>query len=160
MPSFDVVSKLDRHELQNAIDQANRELGQRFDFKGTASRFELDGNEIRLTTVGEFQLRQMLDLLRPRLLARGIDLRCLDVQEPVLTLAQARQVIRLKQGIDAGSAKRIGTLLKSRKLKVEAQIHGDKLRVGGKKKDELQAAIACIRAADLELPVQFENFRD
>lgn len=160
MPSFDVVSQVDRHELTNAIDQANRELSQRFDFKGTDARFELDERVVTQTAPSEFQLKQMLDILKSRLIGRGIDSRCLDIAEAEVNLAMARQRVTVKQGIEQPLAKKILAMLKQAKLKVEAQINGDKLRISGKKRDDLQLAMALLRKAELEMPLQFENFRD
>jgi uncharacterized protein YajQ (UPF0234 family) len=160
MPSFDVVSEIDKHELTNAVDQANRELGSRFDFKGSNARFELDDGTVTQFAPSDFQLKQMLGILRGRLAARGIDLRCLDAAEPEVNLAEARQKIAVKQGIEQPVAKKIVAAIKAAKLKVEAQINGDKLRVSGKKRDDLQAAMALLRAGNFELPLQFDNFRD
>jgi uncharacterized protein YajQ (UPF0234 family) len=160
MPSFDVVSEIDKHELTNAVDQATRELGSRFDFKGSNARFELDDDTVTQFAPSDFQLKQMLDILRGRLAARGIDLRCLDAAEPEINLAEARQKIAIKQGIEQPVAKKIVAAIKAAKLKVEAQINGDKLRVSGKKRDDLQAAMALLRAGEFELPLQFDNFRD
>lgn len=160
MPTFDIVSKLDGHEVSNAIDQANRELSNRFDFKGTDARFELQEYLVTLKAPSEFQLQQMLDILKPRLAARGIDIRCMDVADPEVNLASASQKVTLQQGIDQPTAKDIIKRIKEAKLKVSAQIEGDKLRVQGKKRDDLQSAIALLRQAELKLPLQFENFRD
>jgi uncharacterized protein YajQ (UPF0234 family) len=162
MPSFDIVSKLDLHELTNAIDQANRELANRFDFKGTDAEFErTEETVVTLKAQAEFQLKQMLDILKQRLASRHIDIRCAEIADPEINLASARQKITLKQGIDQPSAKDIIKRFKDAKLKVEAQIQGDKLRVNGKKRDDLQTAIALLRgAADIKLPLQYENFRD
>ena len=107
MPSFDVVSQVDKHELTNAVDQANRELGNRFDFRGTDARFELEGYDVRQFAPSDFQLEQMLQILRGRLVARGIDLRCLDVAEPEVNLAGARQKITIKQGLEQPASKQI-----------------------------------------------------
>ena len=160
MPSFDVVSQVDKHELTNAVDQANRELGNRFDFRGTDARFELEGHEVRQFAPSDFQLEQMLQILRGRLVARGIDLRCMDVAEPEVNLAGARQKITIKQGLEQPASKQIIAAIKAAKLKVEAQIHGDKLRISGKKRDDLQLAMALLRKTELAVPLQFENFRD
>ncbi|GAB2890737.1 YajQ family cyclic di-GMP-binding protein [Paralcaligenes ginsengisoli] len=160
MPSFDVVSEVDKHELVNAIDQASRELVTRFDFKGTNAKFELEGFVVTQSAPGVFQLNQMLDILRGRLSARGIDVRCMDIAEPLENLGGARQKITIKQGIEQAVSKKLIAAMKGAKLKVEAQINGDKLRVSGKKRDDLQAAIALLRKTDVELPLQFENFRD
>ena len=161
MPSFDVVSKLDLHELTNAVDQANRELGNRFDFKGTGAEFERTEEMIvTLKAQAEFQLKQMLDILKQRLASRHIDIRCAEIADPELHLGSAKQKVTLKQGIDQPLAKDIVKRIKDSKLKVETQIQGDKLRISGKKKDDLQGAIALLRGADLKMPLQFENFRD
>ena len=160
MPSFDIVSEVDRHELTNAVDQANRELGNRFDFKGSDARFALDDYAITASAPSDFQLKQMQDILRARLTARGIDVRCLDVAEPEINLATAKQKITVKQGLEQPVAKKIVSAIKVAKLKVEAQINGDKLRVTGKKRDDLQGAIAMLRKLELEVPLQFDNFRD
>ena len=160
MPSFDVISEVDKHELTNAVDQANRELSNRFDFKGSDARFELDDAVITQSAPSDFQLKQMLDILRQRLTARSIDVRCLDVAEPEINLATAKQKITVKQGIEQPVAKKIVAQIKAAKLKVEAQINGDKLRITGKKRDDLQAAIALLRKSELDVPLQFDNFRD
>ena len=160
MPSFDIVSEVDKHELTNAVDQANRELSNRFDFKGTDATFELDDRVITATAPSDFQLKQMQDILRARLTARGIDVRCLDAAEPEINLATARQKTTVKQGIEQPVAKKIVAAIKAAKLKVEAQINGEKLRVTGKKRDDLQTAIALLRKSEFEVPLQFDNFRD
>ncbi|TFL11259.1 YajQ family cyclic di-GMP-binding protein [Pusillimonas caeni] len=160
MPSFDVVSEVDKHELSNAVDQANRELDTRFDFKGVDARFELEGFVVTATAPSAFQLKQMLDILRGRLSARGIDVRCLDVAEPNENLGGARQKITVRQGLEQAVSKKLIAALKQAKLKVEAQINKDKLRVTGKKRDDLQEAIALLRKTDVDLPLQFNNFRD
>jgi uncharacterized protein YajQ (UPF0234 family) len=160
MPSFDVVSEVDKHELTNAIDQANRELSNRFDFKGTDAAYELDGFVVTQKAPSEFQLEQMLDILRGRLAARQIDARAMDVADPETNLGGSRQKITLKQGIEQPVAKKLIAAIKAAKLKVESSIQGDKVRVTGKKRDDLQAAMALLRKTDVELPLQFENFRD
>ncbi len=160
MPSFDIVSEVDTHELTNAVDQASRELTTRFDFKGVEARFELDDASIKQSAPSEFQLQQMTDILRARLVARKIDVRCLELGDVETNLAGARQTVTVKQGIERDLAKKIVGAIKDAKLKVEAQINGDKLRITGKKRDDLQAAMALLRAANFELPLQFDNFRD
>lgn len=160
MPTFDVVSEVDKHELSNAVDQASRELATRFDFKGSDAKFELDGFVVTQSASSVFQLNQMLDILRGRLSARGIDVRCLDVATPLENLGGARQKITVKQGIEQAVSKKLIAALKAAKLKVEAQINGEKLRISGKKRDDLQAAIALLKKTDVELPLQYENFRD
>ena len=160
MPSFDIVSEVDRHELTNAVDQANRELSTRFDFKGVDAKFELDDATIKQSAPSDFQLKQMEDILRGRLIARGIDARCLEFGEVESNLAGARQSITVKQGFERELAKKIQGAIKDAKLKVDTQINGDKLRVNGKKRDDLQSAIALLKAGEFERPLQFDNFRD
>ena len=160
MPSFDVVSEVDKHELVNAVDQTNRELGKRFDFRNSNARFDLEDKVITQSAQSEFQIGQMHEILDARLIARGIDVRCLDAGEIETNVAGARQKITVKQGIEQAAAKKIVAAIKAAKLKVEAQINGDKLRVTGKKRDDLQTAIALLRKGDFEIPLQYENFRD
>jgi uncharacterized protein YajQ (UPF0234 family) len=160
MPSFDVVSDYNEHEATNGVDQANREVTTRFDFKGTGSKFEFDGGVIQLTSQSDFQLKQMLDILRQKLSKRGIDIACLDEQAPELSGREARQKVIMKKGIDADLARKLVKMIKGSKLKVQAAVQGDKLRITGKKRDDLQAAIALLKEADVELPLQYENFRD
>ena len=160
MPSFDVVSELDSHEVTNAVDQANRELNQRFDFKDQGAEFLLEEFTVTMLAKVEFQLRQMLDILKLRLGKRGIDVACIEVKDAKTNLAEARQEVILRHGIDQDSGRKILKLLKESKLKVQAGLQGDKVRVTGKKRDDLQEAIAFLRRANLELPLQFDNFRD
>ena len=163
MPSFDAVSELDGHEVTNAVDQANRELEQRFDFKGTGATFLREAKEpfaVTMKAQAEFQLKQMLEILKLRLAKRGIDIRCIEVKDPETNLAEARQKVILKQGIDQDTAKKITRQLKESGLKVQAQIQGEKVRVIGKQRDDLQSAIALLRKAEVGVPLQFENFRD
>ena len=160
MPSFDIVSKVDSHELTNAVDQAKRELEKRYDLRGTNARFELEDYVITQFAPSEYQLDQLLDMLKPRLAGRGIDLKAIELGDVETNLAEARRKITIKQGIEQAQAKKIVAKLKESTLKVDSQINCDKLRVNGKKRDDLQAAIAFLRKADLELPRQFENFRD
>ncbi len=160
MPAFDVVSKVDLHELTNAVDQAKRELERRYDLRTTGARFELEGYVIRQFAPTEFQLNQLLEILRLRLAARSIDPRCLELGAVEVNVTEARRQLTVKQGIEQALAKRLIAKLKDSKLKLDAQITGDKVRVSGKKRDDLQAAIALLRKAELELPLQFENFRD
>ena len=160
MPSFDAVSELNIHEVTNAIDQANRELTQRFDFKDTGARFELKELIVTLHAQVDFQLRQMLEILKLRLSKRGIDLACLEIKEPSTTLSSAQQEVVLRHGIDADTGRKMARLVKDSKLKVQASIQGDKVRISGKQRDDLQAAIALLRGAKLDVPLQFTNFRD
>jgi uncharacterized protein YajQ (UPF0234 family) len=160
MPSFDIVSEVNLHEVTNAVDQANREVGTRFDFKGSNARYELSEAVVTLHAENEFQLQQMLDILQPRLTKRGIDIACLKIDPPEVSGKAARQTVTLRQGIDSALAKTIVKLIKDSKLKVQAAIQGEQVRVTGKKRDDLQEAIALLRNAQLDLPLQFTNFRD
>lgn len=161
MPSFDIVSELDNHEVNNAVDQANKEVGTRFDFKGSNASFEQDkdGN-IVMKAESTFQLQQMLPILYAKMGKRGIDVGSLETGKIQDTGKTAQQTITLKQGIDSDLAKKIVKLIKDKKLKVQAQINGDKVRVTGKKRDDLQETIAMLRAENLEQPLQYNNFRD
>ncbi len=160
MPSFDVVSDFDAHEASNGIDQANREVNTRFDFKGTGSKFELDGQLVTLTSQSDFQLKQMLDIMRQKLAKRGIDIGCLEERDPELTGNEARQTVLMRKGIESDLARKLVKQVKGSKLKVQAAIQGDKLRISGKKRDDLQAVIALLKKSDAGLPLQYENFRD
>ena len=160
MPSFDVVSDFDAHEAANAVDQANREVNTRFDFKGTGSKYELDEQVIALTSQSEFQLQQMMDILRQKLAKRGIDIACLDEQEPELTGSTARHNVILRRGIESDLARKLVKTVKNSKNKVQAAIQGDKLRISGKKRDDLQATIRLLKETDVDLPLQYEIFRD
>ena len=160
MPSFDVVSEVDHHEIANAVDQANREVSTRFDFKGTNSSFALDENRITLNTESEFQLGQMLDMLYGKLSKRGVDLDSVEADEPELMAKTATQDITIQEGIDTDLAKKIVKMLKNSKLKVQAAIQGEQVRVTGKKRDDLQAAMTLMRESELGQPLQFKNFRD
>lgn len=160
MPSFDVVSDFDSHEARNAVDQANREVTTRFDFKGTGSKYEIEEQLITMSSQSDFQLKQMLDILHQKLAKRGINIACLDEQEPELSSSEARQKIILRRGIDADRARKLVKHIKSSKMKVQSAIQGDKLRVSGKKRDDLQSVIALLKDYDIDLPLQYENFRD
>lgn len=161
MPSFDIVSELDNHEVNNAVDQANKEVGTRFDFKGSNASFEQDkdGN-IVMKAESTFQLQQMLPILYAKMGKRGIDVGSLETGKIQDTGKTAQQTLTVKQGIDSDLAKKIVKLIKDKKLKVQAQINGDKVRVTGKKRDDLQETIAMLRAENLEQPLQYNNFRD
>jgi cyclic-di-GMP-binding protein len=160
MPSFDVVSEIDTHELTNAVDQATRELSQRFDFRDSGAVFELEGTTVILKAPADFQLKQMLEILKLRLAKRGIDIACLEIKDAEVNLATAKQLVILKHGIDAPTAKQVSRLIKDSKLKVQAQILGEKVRIVGKKRDDLQEAIAFLKNSKVEVPLQFNNFRD
>jgi uncharacterized protein YajQ (UPF0234 family) len=160
MPSFDVVSEVNHHELSNAVDQANREVSTRFDFKGTGSNFEQTDSQITMHTESEFQLRQMYDMLCSKLVKRGIDIACLEVADPVLQLKSATQIITVREGIESADSRKMVKLVKERKFKVQTAIQGDQLRVSGKKRDDLQAVMALLKDGKFGLPLQFKNFRD
>lgn len=160
MPSFDIVSEVDLQEVRNAVDQANRVIETRFDFKGVDASFEQKENEIDLKAEQEFQLQQMLDILREKLAKRGVDVKAMDVKDPQTSLNAARQQVLIMQGIESDVAKKIVKQIKSSKLKVQAQIQGEQVRVTGKKRDDLQQVIALLKEQDHGLPLQFKNFRD
>ncbi len=160
MPSFDIVSEVDLQEVRNAVDQASRELRTRFDFRGVDAEFEVLDEGIRIAAQEDFQLKQLEDMLRDKLARRGVDGASLDPREIEGSGKQRRQIFGLREGIDRDSAKKITKLIKQSKLKVQTQINGEKLRVTGKKRDDLQAVMALLKEADLHLPLQFDNFRD
>lgn len=160
MPSFDIVSELNQHEVANAVDQANREVATRFDFKGTNASFALQETVVTLTAQADFQLKQMLEILKLKLGKRGIDVACLKIDEPVVSGQTAKQTLTLREGIDTELGKKVQRLIKDSKLKVQAAIQDKQVRVTGKSRDDLQAAIALVRNAKLELPLQFTNFRE
>jgi len=160
MPSFDVVSDFDAHEANNAVDQANREVNTRFDFKGTGSKFVLEDDVISLTSQSDFQLQQMLDILRQKMSKRGVDVACLKEEEIEITGSEARQNVIMRKGIDTPLARELVKKVKSSKIKVQSAIQGDKLRISGKKRDDLQSVISLLKDADTDLPLQYENFRD
>jgi uncharacterized protein YajQ (UPF0234 family) len=160
MPSFDIVSEVNPHEVTNAVDQASREVDQRFDFKGTNAKFELKELVVTLSAQADFQLKQMLEILKLKLSKRSVDVACLKVDPPVTTGQTARQLVTLRQGIDAELAKKIQRLVKDSKLKVQAAIQDKQVRVTGKSRDDLQAVIALVRKAGFDLPLQCINFRD
>jgi cyclic-di-GMP-binding protein len=160
MPTFDIISEFDKHEVKNAIEQANKEVSTRFDFKGTDSTFELTDDKVTMISESNFQLQQMFSVLCTKLSRRGIDIACMDVGDAKGSGKLMRQEITLKQGVEKELAKKIVKLIKDKKLKVQAAINGDKVRVTGKKRDDLQEVIAMLRSEDLEQPLQFDNFRD
>jgi uncharacterized protein YajQ (UPF0234 family) len=160
MPSFDIVSEVDMHEATNAIDQANREVNTRFDFKGTNAVFELSDEAINLKAQNEFQLKQMLEILQTKLAKRNIDISCLDIGEMEIHMNQARQKITIKQGIDSDLARTLVKTIKASKLKVQAAIQEKQVRVTGKKRDDLQDTIALLREEKINQPLQYTNFRD
>jgi uncharacterized protein YajQ (UPF0234 family) len=160
MPSFDVVSEVDMQETRNAVDQANREVGTRFDFKGVEASFELKESQVLLRAEQEFQLGQMMDILRQKLVKRGVDITCMAIGDAEVSLNACRQTVTIRQGIESDLAKKMVKQIKASKLKVQAQIQGEQVRVTGKKRDDLQQVITLLREADYGLPLQFQNFRD
>jgi uncharacterized protein YajQ (UPF0234 family) len=161
MPSFDVVSEVDQHELTNAVDQASREVTTRFDFKGVDATFEFKDNVITLSAKSDFQIEQMLDILRNKVVKRGIDLASLKRGDKIEVVGQkATLKCSVVQGIEAEIARKIVKHVKELKMKVQAAIQGDKLRITGAKRDDLQKAIAELRRGEFGVPLQFDNFRD
>ena len=160
MPSFDVVSEVEMHELANAVDQANREVATRYDFKGSDAKFEQSGTELTLSGGGDFQLQQMMDILQKKMVKRGVDIASLDVGKIETTNFVARQKVTVRQGIDKEMAKKVVKLIKDTKLKVQSSIQGEQVRVTGKKRDDLQNVMAFLKKQKLGLPLQYTNFRD
>ncbi len=160
MPSFDIVSQVNMHEVTNAVDQANREVSTRFDFKGSDARFEHNESEITLHGDSEFQLKQMQDVLYSKMSKRKVPLKALKADKPEESGRGARQRIAIQQGVEGDIAKKIVKMIKDAKLKVQPAIQGDQVRVTGKKRDDLQEVIAMLKEADISIPLQFTNYRD
>lgn len=160
MPSFDVVSEIDKHELTNAVDQASRVVDTRFDFKGANAKFTLNEKDIEASAGADFQVRQMMDILEGALIKRSIDVRCLDWQDVVETGQTAKATAVIRQGIESDPAKKLVKMIKEQKFKVQAAIQGDQLRITGKKRDDLQEVIAFLRHVEFDQPLQYNNFRD
>ncbi len=160
MPTFDCVSEIEGHELANAVDQANRELETRFDFKGVKATYTREGFSVILEAPEQFQLKQMVEILKMRMSKRGIDMGCVEEEDVEKNLARAKQKVVLRHGIDPETGKLLQKAIKESKLKVTAAIIGDKLRVTGKNRDDLQAAIAMLRRTTTDRALQFNNFRD
>jgi uncharacterized protein YajQ (UPF0234 family) len=160
MPSFDVVSEIDMHELTNAVDQTNREIANRFDFKGVDAKVKQEANVLTLQAQVEFQLKQMMDMLVLKLTKRGIDVEALEEGKVQETLNRATQIVTVRRGIESDLARKMVKTIKDSKMKVQAAIQGDKLRVTGKKRDDLQKVMALLREAKVGLPLQFVNYRD
>ncbi len=160
MPSFDIVSKVDTQEVKNAVNQANQEVGRRFDFKGANAKFEFDNNQVTMRAPNEFQLKQMFDILTGRLASRKVDIRCLHVDPPQVNVGEAWQPVTVRQGINADLAKKIVKMIKDEKFKVQVAIQGEQVRVSGKKRDDLQQVIRILKDAKLDMPLQFDNYRD
>jgi uncharacterized protein YajQ (UPF0234 family) len=161
MPSFDIVSELNHHELTNAIDQANKEIGTRFDFKGSNAHFEsLADGSLMMHAETRFQLQQMFPVLLSKLTRRGVDVDCLSTGDVVEQAKSAKQPVSIQEGIDKDTGKKIVKLIKDSKAKVQASIQGEQVRVTGKKRDDLQEVIQMLKGADVGIPLQFNNFRD
>ena len=161
MPSFDVVSQVDRQEIDNAVNQTRKEIGQRYDFKGTKTTIDIDKDSLHVVSDDDYKVKAVVDVLQSKFVRRGISLKALVYGkiEPAAG-GLAKQTITVQQGIDADHARQIVKLVKDMKSKVQTQIQGDQLRISGKKRDDLQQAIQLLKAQDLDLPLQFINFRD
>ena len=161
MPSFDIVSEVDMHELNNALDQSNREVGTRFDFKGIDASFELDNDSnIKVNAEADFQIQQMLEMLRSKMVKRGIDTKSLKEGDVQLVGQKAIMIVTVQQGLEADIARKIVKAVKEAKLKVQTAIQGEKLRVTGKKRDDLQQVMALLKECSYGVPLQYDNFRD
>jgi len=160
MPSFDIVSEVELHELTNAVDQSNRLISNRFDFKGVDASFERNDHQVTLTAEGDFQLQQMVDILRSALMKCKIDPAAMDVGQWTTSGKGVKQVVTMKHGLDKDIAKKITKMIKDEKFKVQASIQGESVRVTGKKRDDLQTVMSHLRGADVGQPLQFNNFRD
>ncbi len=160
MPSFDVVSEVDMHEMTNAVDQAQREISNRFDFKGVDAAFELSDSEITISAEVDFQTQQMLDILRNKMASRKLDVGSLKLGEVEMSGQRAILKAAIQQGIESEIARKIVKKVKDLKMKVQVAIQGEKLRVTGKKRDDLQRVMAVLKEDDWGLPLQFNNFRD
>jgi hypothetical protein len=161
MPSFDVVSQVDRQEVDNAVNQTRKEISQRYDFKGTKTTIDVDETGLHIVSDDDYKVKAVVDVLQSKCVRRGISLKALDYGkiEPAAG-GLAKQTITVRQGIDADHARQIIKLVKDSKLKVQTQIQGEQLRISGKKRDDLQQVIQLLKAQDLDLPLQFVNFRD
>ena len=160
MPSFDVVSEIDQQELLNALDQANREISTRFDFKGTNSKIEISEWVLTIISKSEFQIKQINDILKNKVNKRGIDIRCLEFDKIIENNNEARENVMVKKGIDKDRGRKIVKMIKNSKLKLQASIQGEQVRISGKKRDDLQNAISELKKAKFDIPLQFINFRD
>jgi uncharacterized protein YajQ (UPF0234 family) len=160
MPTFDIVSEVDMHEMSNAVDQASREIGTRFDFKGVPASFELGDNVVVLTAEVDFQIQQMMDILQSKMVKRGLDISSLKSADIENVGQRAIMKVAVQQGIEADIARKIVKKVKEQKMKVQVAIQGEKLRVTGKKRDDLQGVIAMLKDENYGLPLQFNNFRD
>ena len=161
MPTFDIVSEVDKHELTNAVDQANREVDNRFDFRGTDASVEQSDKVLILNANSDFQLDQLLDILRVKLIKRKIEVSCLEVKDSIGNGKMRKQEVIIREGVDKDLSRKIVKLVKESKLKVQSAIQGESVRITGKKRDDLQAVMALLEGNDsLEMPLQYNNFRD
>ena len=160
MPSMDIVSETDLEEVRNAVDNANREVSTRFDFRGVEATFEWKKPNVTLKAEGDFQLKQMCDMLRSQLTKRNVDAKAMNVEEANATGKSWSQQVTFKEGIEQDVAKKVVKLIKGEKLKVQAAIQGEQVRVTGKKRDDLQAVMRLVKSAELEQSFQFTNFKD
>lgn len=160
MPSFDAVSEVDTHELTNALDQANREISNRYDFRGSDAKVDREDSALRIEAQSEFQIDQVYDILTQKMAKRRIDVDCLARGKVEEANLRARQVVAVRQGVDQATAKKMVKLIKDSRIKVQTAIQGDKVRVSGKKRDDLQKVMGLLRDAKLGIPLQFDNFRD
>ena len=161
MPTFDIVSEVDKHELTNAVDQANREIDNRFDFRGTDASVEQSDKVLTLNANSDFQLDQLLDILRMKLIKRKVDVSCLEIKDSVGNGKMRKQEVIIREGIDKDLSRKIVKLVKESKIKVQSAVQGESVRITGKKRDDLQAVMALLKINDsLEMPLQFNNFRD
>ena len=160
MPSFDVVSEVDFHEVTNAVDQANRELKTRFDFRGVDAKFERTEDVVRVTAEADIQLDQMIDILRAKLVKRSIDPKVMDIGDQEHVGKLLHKNIKIQEGVESLLAKKIVKLIKDKKMKVQAAIQGEKVRVTGKKRDDLQQVMSMLKEEGIETPLQYNNFRD
>ena len=161
MPTFDIVSEVDKHELTNAVDQANREIDNRFDFRGTDASVEQSDKVLTLNANSDFQLDQLLDILRIKLIKRKVDVSCLEIKDSVGNGKMRKKEVIIREGIDKDLSRKIVKLVKESKIKVQSAVQGESVRITGKKRDDLQAVMALLKINDsLEMPLQFNNFRD
>ena len=160
MPSFDVVSEVDFHEVTNAVDQANRELQTRFDFRGVEAKFERKEDLVRITAEADIQLDQMIDILRAKLVKRSIDPRVIDIGDQEHIGKLLHKNIKIREGIESLLAKKIVKMIKDKKMKVQTAIQGEKVRITGKKRDDLQRVMSMLKEEEIDTPLQYINFRD
>ena len=160
MPSFDVVSEVDFHEVTNAVDRANREIETRFDFRGVDAKFERKEDVVRITAEADIQLDQMIDILRAKLVKRSIDPRVMDIGDQEHVGKLLHKNIKIQEGIESLLAKKVVKMIKDKKMKVQAAIQGEKVRVTGKKRDDLQQVMSMLKEEEIDTPLQYNNFRD